>query len=125
MRHQAFQVSPLNVTESEFFPDETIISAAEPGAIAAPVLELGSPDELLGRRLDVYDIRTFLGQGAMGRVYLAQHRDLHRPVALKILAPQVVIENGDYVTRFQNEGRAAASLVHPHIVTIHAIGEAE
>ena len=82
-------------------------------------------DELLGRQLDVYDIRTFLGRGAMGRVYLAQHRDLHRPVALKILAPQIALENGDYVTRFQNEGRAAASLVHPHIVTVHAIGEAD
>ncbi len=81
-------------------------------------------DELLGKPLDVYDIRTFLGRGAMGRVYLAQHRDLHRPVALKILAPQVALENSDYVLRFQNEGRAAASLVHPHIVTVHAIGEA-
>lgn len=98
---------------------DTIIQAGAP--VVGSALDLD--DELLGRSLDVYDIRSFLGRGAMGRVYLAQHRDLHRPVALKILAPQVVAENSDYVTRFQNEGRAAAALVHPHIVTVHAIGE--
>lgn len=100
---------------------DTIIQSAAP--VVGSVLDLD--DELLGRSLDVYDIRSFLGRGAMGRVYLAQHRDLHRPVALKILAPQVVAENSDYVTRFQNEGRAAAALVHPHIVTVHAIGQCD
>ena len=114
-----------NVTESEFFEEHTIISSVAPVTAVQPVFAPWGSDELLGRQLDVYDIRVLLGQGAMGRVYLAQHRDLHRPVALKILAPQVVLDNGDYVERFQNEGRAAASLVHPHIVTIHAIGQAD
>ena len=102
-----------------------MISGNSPAGGMLPDLAPHVPDELLGRQLDVYDIQTFLGRGAMGRVYLAHHRDLHRPVALKILAPQVAIENGDYVLRFQHEGRAAASLVHPHIVTVHAIGETD
>ena len=112
------------MTETEIF-EQTMINAGQPHGGPLPETAPHAVDELLGRELDVYDIRTFLGRGAMGRVYLAQHRDLHRPVALKILAPQVAIDNGDYVLRFQNEGRAAASLVHPHIVTVHAIGEAD
>lgn len=108
------------VSDQDISQEATMLLGAAPQQLTTPAL-----DELLGRQLDVYDIRTFLGRGAMGRVYLAQHRDLHRPVALKILAPQIALENGDYVTRFQNEGRAAASLVHPHIVTVHAIGEAD
>lgn len=113
--------STPKVTESDLLHQDTIIQSASP--VVGSMLDLD--DELLGRSLDVYDIRSFLGRGAMGRVYLAQHRDLHRPVALKILAPQIVAENSDYVARFQNEGRAAAALVHPHIVTVHAIGESE
>lgn len=113
------------MTETEFYQPHTIITGDDPSQAVPLVTTPHAMDVLLGRQLDVYDIRAFLGQGAMGRVYLAQHRDLHRPVALKILAPQVVLENGDYVIRFQNEGRAAASLVHPNIVTVHAIGEAD
>lgn len=114
-----------NVTETELFHQPTMIHADALQDVLQPETAPHAVDELLGKQLDVYDIRTFLGRGAMGRVYLAQHRDLHRPVALKILAPQVALDNGDYVLRFQNEGRAAASLVHPHIVTVHAIGEAQ
>lgn len=113
------------MTNSDTFQQDTIIQSASPTDGFSPTHPLNIHDELLGRRIDVYDIRAFLGRGAMGRVYLAQHRDLHRPVALKILAPQVVAENGDYVIRFQNEGRAAAALVHPHIVTVHAIGQSD
>ena len=58
----------------------------------------------------------------MGRVYLARHRDLHRKCALKILPPALVKSDPAYVQRFMNEGRAAAALNHPNIVTIHAIG---
>src|SRR5262249_20657788 len=64
-----------------------------------------------------------LGRGGMGAVYLAWHRDLHRRCALKILLPERVAEDRDYISRFQDEGRATAALIHPNIVTIHAIGE--
>ena len=82
------------------------------------------PDPLIGTDLDVYKITMLLGRGGMGKVYLAQHQDLHRFCALKILAPHLVNNDQDYVTRFQNEGRAAAALIHPNIVTVHAIGQA-
>jgi eukaryotic-like serine/threonine-protein kinase len=61
----------------------------------------------------------------MGRVYLAHHEDLDRKCALKVLSPHVCQTDVDYVRRFLREGRAAAALVHPNIVTTHAIGEAQ
>ena len=61
----------------------------------------------------------------MGKVYLAHHLDLERQCALKILAPQIVDNDINYVARFQQEAKAAASLVHPHIVTVHAMGESD
>jgi serine/threonine-protein kinase len=58
----------------------------------------------------------------MGWVFLARHQELQRACALKILSPRLLDEDQDYLLRFQNEGRAAAALVHPNIVTTHAIG---
>jgi eukaryotic-like serine/threonine-protein kinase len=80
-------------------------------------------DELIGRDLGVYHIEGLLGAGAMGRVYLARHHDLHRSCALKILPPRLADSDPAYVARFVNEGRAAAGLVHPNIITVHAIGQ--
>lgn len=82
-----------------------------------------SLDDLVGRDFGVYHVDSFLGAGAMGRVYLAHHYELRRPCALKILLPERAEKDKDYVERFQAEGRAAASLVHPNIVTIHALGQ--
>ena len=80
-------------------------------------------DQLIGEQLGVYDIEALLGAGAMGRVYLARHRDLRRKCALKILPPALAESDPAYVARFMNEGQAAAALNHPNIVTVHAIGE--
>jgi serine/threonine-protein kinase len=82
-----------------------------------------SPDLLIGERLHVYRCEALLGWGAMGRVYLAHHEDLDRKCALKVLSPRVCSADVDYGRRFLHEGRTAASLVHPNIVTTHAIGE--
>lgn len=79
-------------------------------------------DELVGQSLHVYHCQSLLGSGGMGRVYLAHHRDLHRKCALKILSPELAKRDQDYVARFQHEGRATAAIVHPNIITIHAIG---
>src|SRR5579872_5513575 len=80
-------------------------------------------DPLVGTDLDVYRIDALLGRGGMGRVYLAHHRDLERPCALKILLPELAEKDSDYVTRFRNEGQAAAKLIHPNVITIHAVGQ--
>lgn len=80
-------------------------------------------DELIGQQIDRYVCNALLGSGAMGRVYLARHVDLHRNCALKILPPKLAESDAAYVERFANEGRAAAALNHPNIVTVHAIGQ--
>lgn len=81
-------------------------------------------DEVLlaGQAVDIYQCLNMLGRGGMGVVYLAVNQLLNRQVALKVLSPRQVSRSIDYVQRFENEGRAAAALVHPNIVTTHAIG---
>src|ERR1043166_9690205 len=75
-------------------------------------------------RIDRYEIRSLLGKGGMGEVYLAEHLRLHRKVALKIL-PAAVAANQDRMRRFEQEAAAAAALNHPHIAHIYEIGESE
>lgn len=84
-------------------------------------------DEVLldGQQVSIYRCLGLLGRGGMGVVYLAENQRLGRQVALKVLSPRKISDNIDYVQRFENEGRAAAALVHPNIVTTHAIGLAE
>ena len=82
-----------------------------------------APD-LTGRELGPYRILRRLGTGGMAEVYLAEQRSLERQVALKILN-HVLASDSSYVDRFQNEARAAASLVHPNIVQIYEVGQAE
>src|SRR3989440_5483090 len=75
-------------------------------------------------RIDRYEIRSLLGKGGMGEVYLAEDLRLHRKVALKIL-PAAVAANQDRMRRFEQEATAAAALNHPHIAHIYEIGESE
>jgi serine/threonine-protein kinase len=78
-------------------------------------------DKLLGRRLHTYQIEAFLGKGGMAKVYRGLHLTLERPCAIKVLNPTLVRRNPDFVKMFFAEARTAASLVHPHVVTIHTI----
>lgn len=82
-------------------------------------------DPLVGRKLHVYECISLIGSGGMGRVYLALHSDLQRRCALKILSPKYGPADDEYVERFTQEGRAAAALVHPNIVTVHAVGHVQ
>jgi serine/threonine protein kinase len=66
-----------------------------------------------GTRLGPYEIRSQLGAGGMGEVYLAQDTKLDRKVALKIL-PADVAANQDRMLRFVQEAQAAAELNHPY-----------
>src|SRR5256712_6183568 len=75
-----------------------------------------------GAKLGRYEIRSQIGEGGMGEVYLAQDTKLDRKVALKIL-PAEVASHRDRMERFVREAKAAAALNHPNIAHIYEIGE--
>lgn len=78
------------------------------------------PGDSFGR----YDVTGYLGRGGMGVVLAAVHRDLDRPVALKVLAPHLADDAG-YRTRFLREAKALARLDSPYVVRVFDAGEEE
>src|ERR671931_451600 len=78
----------------------------------------------VGTKLGRYEIRSKVGEGGMGEVYLARDTQLDRDIALKILAPDVARDQ-QRLHRFLQEARAASSLSHPNVAHIYEIGEAE
>ncbi len=78
--------------------------------------------DLAGTQLGKYELGDEIGRGGMGVVYRGYDPTLERPVAVKVLAPHLKWEEG-FVERFMREARTAARLKHPHIVTIHDVGE--
>lgn len=77
-----------------------------------------------GATVGRYQIHGLLGSGGMGEVYKAIDPVLTRPVALKVLRPEL---SGDpeRLSRFLQEARAASALNHPNILTIHEVGDHE
>ena len=75
-----------------------------------------------GTRLGPYEILAPIGAGGMGEVYRARDARLGRDVAVKVLPPALSFD-ADRLRRFETEARAASSLNHPNIVTIHDIGQ--
>src|SRR3989454_8650121 len=76
-----------------------------------------------GSRLGHYEIKSRLGAGGMGEVYLAEDMRLGRRVAIKIL-PAETISDEHARKRLVREARAAATLDHPHICSVYEVGEA-
>lgn len=84
-------------------------------------LSIPENPDLSGRMLKDYRLLRHLGSGAMADVYLAEQQSLSRHVAVKVLRPEKAL-NQTAVKRFDQEARAAASLVHGNIVQIHEVG---
>src|SRR6266508_3045518 len=75
-----------------------------------------------GTKLGRYEIRSKIGAGGMGEVYLASDTKLQRSVALKILLSEVAVDR-NRMNRFIQEAKAASALNHPNILTIYEIDE--
>src|SRR5688572_33103629 len=71
-----------------------------------------------------YRLLHTLGEGGMGVVYRAEDLQLGREVAVKLLRMESVTST-EWFARFEREARLASSLQHPHICTIHELGEHE
>jgi serine/threonine protein kinase len=72
-----------------------------------------------------YEILAEVGRGGMATVYLAHDLALDRKVAIKVLAPALLLMGEGMVERFKREARTAAALSHPHIIPIYAVKESE
>jgi serine/threonine-protein kinase len=81
------------------------------------------PERLRAALADRYTVERELGQGGMATVYLAHDLRHGRPVALKVLRPELAAVIG--AERFLTEIRTTAALQHPHILPLHDSGEAD
>ncbi len=69
-----------------------------------------------------YVVERLAGIGGMSAVYRAYHREMERPVALKILLPHLTLNDPDMVRMFEREARAAGQINHPNVATIYDTG---
>jgi len=100
--------------------DSTQASAdAESGPFALDFLDPADDPTHLGR-LDRFAVTDVLGRGGMGVVLRVFDPALNRPVAIKVLAPYFA-SSGAARKRFDREAKAAATVVHPHVVAIHTV----
>ena len=79
-------------------------------------------DPLLGRSVRQFRIDAKLGEGGMGAVYRAFDTKLERPIALKVIRPELC-QNPDFLRRFQREAKAAARFKHPNAIEIYEYGD--
>ena len=76
------------------------------------------------RELGQYRLTRVLGSGGMGEVYLAEHRFLRRPCAIKLIRPERA-GSAENLARFEREVQATATLTHPNTVQVFDYGQAE
>ena len=104
-------------------PAEGVPAPQATGAMASfqPASSIAGPD---AREFDEYLLLGKLGEGGIGVVWKAQHRRMHRLVAIKMLPP-ATMKSPAVVQRSYREVEAAAKLTHPNIVIAHDAGECQ
>ncbi|MAG33786.1 MAG: hypothetical protein CL908_23140 [Deltaproteobacteria bacterium] len=90
----------------------------------AELTSMGGGDRLIGQLIDGrFKLRLVLGEGGMGKVYLAEDQKLNgRRVALKLMSPRLTMDD-EFRTRFEREAVLQANLPHPQIIQIQDMGE--
>ncbi len=114
--------SPLTETIM-FTPSAELLTgrlAADAGPVAAFVND--ADRDVLPTTIGGYKVLATIGRGAMGQVYLAEDESLDRRVAIKVMHPSRASDPASR-QRFIRESRATAAIEHPHVVTIHQVGE--
>jgi serine/threonine-protein kinase len=103
--------------KKEYPMDAKDICPDDGGAVVVP-----SKDPLIGTVFaDKYEIIDILGEGGMSIVYKARHKFMDRIVAVKLLLEHLVADK-TALARFEHESKAASSLSHQNIVTVHDFG---
>jgi serine/threonine protein kinase len=107
-------------------PGRTMVDGApETSGMALAHAQAQGRTDFIGQVLDGrYRVEELIGEGGMGRVFLAEHVEIGRRVAIKILHP-VYGRMPDLVERFRREARAASRIGHPHIVDVTDSGTTE
>src|SRR6058998_2701658 len=106
-------------------PSGASATGAPPVRRPLPAQHNAQLDALRKATLGEYEIQAELGRGGMATVYLAHDLALDRKVAIKVLAPALLLMGEGMVERFKREARTAAALSHPHIIPIYAVKESE
>jgi serine/threonine protein kinase len=84
-------------------------------------MEQSESDPRIGQLIGNYIVRSRLGKGGMGSVYVGEHPEIKRRVAIKVLHPSLT-QQPDFATRFIDEARIIAQLDHPNVVDIYDFG---
>jgi WD40 repeat protein len=104
-------------------PEQTQVEPAADGGLDLSFLRPADRPGYLGK-LSHYHVMEVIGRGGMGVVLKAFDEVLHRVVAVKVMAPQLAA-NPAARKRFLREARMAAAVCHEHVITIHAVEEAD
>jgi uncharacterized RDD family membrane protein YckC len=111
------------VGSSQMKERETPGSGLEKTMLSQPTARAGAPErDLTGMQLCHYSVKKLIGRGAMGSVYLGHDTSLNRPVALKVLAPEIA-HDPEMIRRFVLEAQSQARLVHPNVVQMYFVGQ--
>ena len=103
---------------AEFDPDQRFCPHD-----GTPLRPRGSHDPLIGQVIaDRYQVLQILGEGGMGRVYLAEHVRMGRKSAVKVMSPNLAL-SAEAISRFNREASNASRINHPNVAQIYDFGE--